>query len=71
MNTNERASVRNTIWFSRILRWTLGFFFTGVGIYYYNEGAWPAIVFGAVFFITGFFTPRRCIGDSCTLPGKQ
>ncbi len=71
MDTNEARSVRNTIWFSRILRWTLGLFFIGVGVWYYREGAWPAILFGAVFIVTGFLRPRRCIDDNCALPGQK
>lgn len=52
-------------WFSRLLRWGLGGFFLVSGIVYYGKGAWPAIVFGAVILVSGFFRPRRCIGD-CT-----
>lgn len=68
MNTNDIGSVRNTIGLSRIVRWTLGAFFVGAGIAYFNEGGWPAILFGAVFIVTGFFKPVRCIGDNCSLP---
>jgi hypothetical protein len=51
------------IWFSKGLRWLLGTIFTAVGIIYYNEGGWPAILFGAAMIITGFFRPRRCLGS--------
>jgi hypothetical protein len=55
----------SAVLFSRLLRWTLGAIFIGTGVYYFKDGAWPAIVFGAVMFITGFFKPRRCIEDNC------
>ncbi|MBX3240208.1 MAG: hypothetical protein KIT80_02860 [Chitinophagaceae bacterium] len=71
MTSDENRSVQYTIWFSRILRWVLGIFFIGVGVWYYNDGAWPALIFGAVFFVTGFFKPRRCIDGSCAVPGKN
>lgn len=50
-------------WFSRLLRWGLGGFFVLSGIIYYDKGAWPAILFGSALLITGFFKPKRCIGD--------
>lgn len=54
------------IWFHRILRWGLGLFFIGVGLYYWEQEAWPAMLFGAVMLATGFFRPTRCIGEeSC------
>ncbi len=48
-------------WFSRILRWLLGTFFIATGIWFYEKGAWPAILFGLVIFLTGFLKPKRCI----------
>lgn len=59
------------VWFSRIIRWGFGMLFIGGGIYYYDQGGWPAIIFGAVFFVTGFFRPKRCLEEgSCSLPGE-
>lgn len=55
----------NLIMFSRILRWSLGTMFISAGIYYVKDGGWPAIFFGTVMLATGFFRPRRCIGDAC------
>lgn len=65
----DNASTRRLIWFSRLLRWTLGLLFIGVGIYYYKDGAWPAILLGAVLVVTGFFRPRRCLDENgCEIP---
>jgi hypothetical protein len=55
------------IWFHRIFRWMFGLLFLGAGIIYFDEGAWPAIAFGLLLVITGFFRPRRCIDeDQCS-----
>lgn len=65
----DDLSTRRLIWFSRLLRWTLGLLFVGAGIYYFKDGAWPAILLGAVLIVTGFFRPRRCIDDEgCEIP---
>lgn len=56
---------KQIIWFNRMLRWMLGIFFMIPGFMYYEKGAWPAIAFGALIFITGFFKPVRCINDTC------
>lgn len=67
---DRNKSDNTVIWFSRILRWGLGILFIGAGIYYYNQGGWPAIIFGTVLFITGFFRPRRCMEEgSCEIQG--
>jgi hypothetical protein len=55
------------LWFSRILRWSMGIFFTGAGILYFREGGWPAILFGGAFIVSGFFRPRRCMDDGCSV----
>lgn len=55
-------------WFSSIFRWILGIVFAGAGIIHLNKGGWPAILFGALIFITGFFRPIRCLNDGCELP---
>lgn len=59
-----QLSSMNALWFHRILRWMLGLLFLGAGIMYYRDGAWPAIAFGLLLVITGFFRPRRCIDDN-------
>ena len=53
------------IWIYRIIRVAFGILFTVVGIKYYNEGGWPAILFGALFLVTAFLRPRRCMADNC------
>ncbi|MBS1752397.1 MAG: DUF2892 domain-containing protein [Bacteroidetes bacterium] len=69
-STDRNKSDKTVIWFSRIIRWGLGALFIGGGIYYFNQGGWPAILFGTVLFVTGFFRPRRCLEEgSCEIPG--
>lgn len=63
----DTADTRLVIWFSRILRWVLGAFFLGAGILYYDKGAWPAILFGVLIFVTGFFRPKRCLDETCSV----
>lgn len=61
----DTTSNKREIWFSRLLRWSLGLVFISGGIYYFHDGGWPAILFGLAFIITGFFRPRRCLDDQC------
>lgn len=68
MMNKEDNSIRTTLWFSKVLRWALGLLFIGVGVFYYHEGGWPAILFGLIFFVTGFFRPKRCLQEGCELP---
>jgi hypothetical protein len=63
----KNNSDKGLVWFSRLLRWGLGIIFIGAGITYFNDGAWPALFFGAVLIVTGFFRPRRCIDDQCEI----
>jgi hypothetical protein len=51
------------IWFSRVLRWGFGGIFLWAGLHF--NGGWLVIVFGAVFVISGFFRPKRCLEESC------
>jgi hypothetical protein len=53
----------SAVWFHRIFRWLFGLLFVGAGIAFYQDGAWPAIAFGLLMVITGFFRPRRCVDD--------
>ena len=53
-------------WFSRVLRWILGCSFIVTGILYDDQMNWPAILFGTLIVVTGFFKPKRCIGDCAT-----
>lgn len=54
---------RLVILFNRLFRWGFGALFISMGITYYKEGGWPAILFGAVFLISGFFRPKRCLEE--------
>ncbi len=66
--TKDSGNTRALIWFSRILRWTAGIFFLGVGYKYRKEdSSWMVILFGLVFFITGFLRPKRCLDDNCKI----
>lgn len=56
------------IWFSRILRWSLGLLFMTMGcLYSKDESAWVIMVFGLIIFATGFIRPTRCIDDNCKI----
>jgi hypothetical protein len=57
--------------FSSLLRFALGVVFIIVGIVYWKEGGWPAIIFGGILFITGFFRPKRCLEEGCDLPSSK
>lgn len=69
-DTKETLTV---LWFSRVFRWLLGALFITAGIIYFNEGGWPAILFGTLILVTGFFRPRRCLDDGagCSLPSEK
>lgn len=57
-------SIKQVVLWNRIIRFVLGGFFIGTGIYYWQQGGWPATLFGAVFVATGIFRPRRCVGEA-------
>lgn len=67
----DTKSDRLVIWFSRALRWILGSFFIGAGIVFFDKGAWPAILFGALIFVTGFFRPKRCLEERCEIDPRK
>lgn len=67
---NDSKSDKLVIWFSRSLRWILGSFFITAGVIYFNKGAWPAILFGVLIFVTGFFRPKRCLEEGCEINPK-
>ncbi len=54
-----------SIWLYRGVRWFFGLLFIGIGISF--KDGWPAIIFGAIFIVTSFFKPHRCIDTSCTI----
>lgn len=64
---NDSKETRRLIQFSRLLRWAFGILFISLGLVYYEEGTWPAILFGTVVFITGFFRPKRCLEEGCEI----
>lgn len=64
----DTKSTRFVLWFSSILRWTLGLLFMGLGYMYFEEkSSWALILFGLVFFVTGFIRPKRCLDDDCKI----
>ena len=63
----DSTGTRLAIWFNRLLRWGFGALFIIIGIQYFDEGGWAAILFGALFLITGFFRPKRCLEEGCEL----
>jgi hypothetical protein len=68
MNENEPKqlnSQRSTklVWLQRLFRWGIGGLFITVGIIYFKDGGWPAVIFGTVILITGFLRPRRCLNE--------
>ncbi|MCC6287930.1 MAG: hypothetical protein IT249_08595 [Chitinophagaceae bacterium] len=71
LQMDNDKSIRLTIWVSRLIRWGLGGLCIAIGILYFNQDGWPAIIFGAIMMITGFFRPKRCIDDSCNLPADE
>ncbi|HVM87662.1 MAG TPA: hypothetical protein VMT76_05705 [Puia sp.] len=60
-----RKKIEWAVWLSRLLRWGFGGITMWAGIHY--DYQWPVIIFGAIFFITGFFRPRRCVDDKCNV----
>jgi hypothetical protein len=50
------------LWFSRLLRWTLGAIVLGMGIY--SRYDWYSISFGIILIVTGFLNPKRCVDDT-------
>ena len=63
----DSKDTRLAILFNRLLRWGFGALFITIGIQYFEEGGWPAILFGVIFLITGFFRPARCLVEGCEL----
>jgi len=56
------------IWFSSILRWSLGLSFMVMGyIHSKDDGDWATLAFGLIIFITGFIRPKCCIHDNCKI----
>ncbi len=49
-----------------IIRMEVAGIFIHTGIKYTGQDGWPAIAFGTLILITGFFKPKRCLHD-CTV----
>ncbi len=63
---NDTKENKRAIWFSSILRWSLGLLFIVMGyIHSKEEDAWVIRLFGLIILITGFIRPRCCIDDNC------
>jgi len=63
---NDTRDDKLAIWFSRILRWSLGLVFIVMGCNHgKDESDWAIIIFGLIIFVTGFFRPKCCINDNC------
>lgn len=63
----DSKDIRLAIILHRLVRWGFGTMFTSIGIVYYKEGGWAAILFGAIFLVTGFFRPKRCLQQGCEI----
>ena len=59
---NSQSSIK-LVWLQRLFRWGIGGLFITVGIIYFKDGGWPAVIFGTVILITGFLRPRRCLNE--------
>lgn len=59
----DSRDTKIVLWFSRIFRWMIGSAFIIAGLLYWNKGGWPAMIFGVVIFVTGFFRPKRCLEE--------
>ena len=56
------------IWFSSILRWSLGLVFIVMGFNQpKDDSTWAIIIFGVIILVTGFFRPKCCISDNCNI----
>jgi len=68
MITKKTDSKENkiAIWFSSILRWSLGLLFISMGFIHSKENdAWATIAFGLIILISGFIRPGCCINNNC------
>lgn len=63
----DSKEINRVIIFNRLLRSAFGTLFISVGVIYYNEGGWAAILFGAIFLVTGFFRPKKCLEEGCDI----
>lgn len=64
--STDSRDTQIVIWFSSLLRWSLGAAAIYFGYAFRAEGAWPAIILGVILVITGFLRPKRCLEDGCT-----
>jgi hypothetical protein len=64
-------ATRYAVWLSCLLCWGMGILFIAAGIKYIENGGWPAILFGLLIFVTGFFRPRRCVDERCEMKPRS
>ncbi len=65
---NDTKENKLAIWFSSILRWSLGLILIFKGFSQSkDDSAWATIIFGIIILITGFFRPTCCINDKCDI----
>ena len=64
---NDSRNTKLLLWVNRTIRWGMGIAFLSIGMMIKEEGRWFALVFGAAFIISGFFRPRRCLEENCTI----
>lgn len=68
MNLKKEKRTTLVIWFSRILRWSLGMLLLLLGYTYAKDDyTWVLIVFGVLLVITGFLRPKRCLDNNCEI----
>jgi hypothetical protein len=68
MITKKTDSRENkiAIWFSSILRWSLGLLFISMGYIQSKENdSWATMAFGLIILISGFIRPTYCINNNC------
>ena len=64
---NDSRNTKLLLWVNRTIRWGMGIAFLSIGMMIKEEGRWFALVFGAALIISGFFRPRRCLEENCTI----
>jgi len=64
---NDSRDTKVILWINRVIRWGMGILFLTIGFIYKDESRWFALAFGAVFIITGFFRPNRCLQENCSI----
>ena len=66
----ETKEIKMILWTNRLIRWSFGCLFLSFGLINKDEGRWIALVIGIAFIITGFFRPKRCLEEGCSIDNK-